>query len=400
MSIICVAGKNDIAISVTDYLLKNYSQYKIVIIPNKNDSGKNGFQQSFRQYAERSGLETISLEACHEINDLVFLSLEFDRIIKPSFFRSKKLFNIHFSLLPAYKGMYTSAWPLLNGEVETGVTLHEIDKGIDTGNIIAQRKFQIENQDTARSIYLKYISYGSRLVIENLDSILKETYSSVPQQAIGSSYYSKSSIKYGNLQIDLNKTASEICRQIRAFTFREYQLPVVHGYPVARTSILESRSYEPPGTILQDTEEFFDISSIDYDLRIYKDYYSQLWRACETNNFESVQAIRRFIPDLEVKTKEGWTALIIAAFNCSLDVADFLLREGADVNAVNYNGTSVLMYAKSGAIQRNSNDTLKRILKAGPLVEWRDIWGKTVLDYVSVENPSLYKLISEFSEGR
>ena len=69
--------------------------------------------------------------------------IEFDQIIKPTEFRSNRLFNIHFSYLPEFKGMYTSAIPILQGSTHTGVTLHGIDQGIDTGPIIAQEKFEI-----------------------------------------------------------------------------------------------------------------------------------------------------------------------------------------------------------------------------------------------------------------
>ena len=58
-------------------------------------------------------------------------------IIKTKNFKSNKLFNLHFSLLPSYKGMHTSAFPILNGEKYSGVTIHKIDNGIDTGDIIA-----------------------------------------------------------------------------------------------------------------------------------------------------------------------------------------------------------------------------------------------------------------------
>ena len=53
--------------------------------------------------------------------------------------------------------MYTSCLPILNGETITGVTLHKIDSGIDTGYIIKQKVFKININDTARDLYLKYL---------------------------------------------------------------------------------------------------------------------------------------------------------------------------------------------------------------------------------------------------
>jgi methionyl-tRNA formyltransferase len=98
--------------------------------------------------------------------------LEFDEIIKSDRFKSKKLYNIHFSLLPKFNGMYTFAWPILSSENCTGVSLHEVDAGIDTGDIVAQVKFNIEITDTARTLYLKYIKEGTSLVNSFLEKIL------------------------------------------------------------------------------------------------------------------------------------------------------------------------------------------------------------------------------------
>lgn len=64
----------------------------------------------------KSGGQNITLEQAYEIENLIFISCEFDQLIKPEKFNSPFLYNIHFSLLPAYKGMYTSALPLYNGE--------------------------------------------------------------------------------------------------------------------------------------------------------------------------------------------------------------------------------------------------------------------------------------------
>ena len=58
-------------------------------------------------------------------------------------FFSKELFNFHFSLLPKYRGCHTNFFQIYNGEKISGVTLHKIDNGIDTGPIIDQLKFSI-----------------------------------------------------------------------------------------------------------------------------------------------------------------------------------------------------------------------------------------------------------------
>lgn len=135
----CIAGKNEIAIFGVELLLKSgISRDKIVACCNSNDTGINGWQPSFRNYCIRNNILVLHLEEIYNLVALVFISLEFDKIIKISKFRSRALFNIHFSLLPEYKGMYTSAMPILEGREYSGVTLHKLDEGIDTGDIIDQ----------------------------------------------------------------------------------------------------------------------------------------------------------------------------------------------------------------------------------------------------------------------
>lgn len=69
----------------------------------------------FKKTAHDYGVKEISLEDAYD-NATYFISLEFDRLVKPELFKKGKPYNIHFSILPKYKGMYTSIWPILNGE--------------------------------------------------------------------------------------------------------------------------------------------------------------------------------------------------------------------------------------------------------------------------------------------
>jgi methionyl-tRNA formyltransferase len=272
---ICIAGKNEIATGCTDWLLNNrlVDKKNLLVCLNKTDEGVDTFQRSFKKHAEQNNLIISSVEQLYKIQNLVFFSLEFDRIIKPEKFTSQKLYNIHFSLLPKYKGMYTSSWPLLNGEKTSGVTLHLIDQGIDTGDIIDQVEFTIEENDSCRDLYFKYTQHAIDLFKKNFNRVLQNEYETHKQSFRDSSYYSKSSIDYSKFSIDLNKTAEETRNQIRAVTFKEYQLPTVHGYRIISAKILKSSTRTKPGTILYDSDLYVDISTIDYDLRLMKEMF-------------------------------------------------------------------------------------------------------------------------------
>ena len=154
--VICIAGKNSIAINVMSYILRNCNGYKILACVNRTDNYLDNWQKSFGKFCKEKKVKIVKLEELYSIKNLYFLSLEFDQLINVNKFKSNNLFNIHFSLLPSFKGMYTSALPILLNYKYTGVTLHEIDNGIDTGDIIAQAKIKINLVDDCRNLYLKY----------------------------------------------------------------------------------------------------------------------------------------------------------------------------------------------------------------------------------------------------
>jgi methionyl-tRNA formyltransferase len=271
--IICIAGRNDVACSSLAFLVEKSLVPKdnILALPNSAQQPAIRDMKSLTDTAEKLGVKVISdLADVYRIDDLIFFSLEFDRIIKTARFSSTELFNIHFSMLPRYKGMYTSAWPILNGEKTTGITLHKIDDGIDTGEIIDQYEFPIELSDTCRDLYFKYNHFGFELFKANFSNILNKKYKTRPQPSCGSSYYSKSSISYDNVKINLAKTAFEVHNQIRAFIFPEFQLPKLFGFNIIKSEITKRRSTLKPGTIVEDCGEYMVISTIDYDVKIYK----------------------------------------------------------------------------------------------------------------------------------
>lgn len=259
---LCIAGKNNIAVNSLDYLLNelNYPQKDICVVLNKSDAGVDTWQKSLKKYAQDNNVEIKILEDVYGIDDLIFISLEFDRIIKTEFFKTEKIYNIHFSLLPAYKGMYTSALPIINGEKYSGVTLHKIDNGIDTGDIIDQIRFEIDINDTSRDLYMKYLKNAFVLFKNNIKKILEEDIMSVPQSLMGASYFSKKAIDYANLKIDYKKTSFEIYNQLRAFIFPEFQLPKIDNDEIYKVELTSKKS---DFCEIEKKDNMYEITGID-----------------------------------------------------------------------------------------------------------------------------------------
>ena len=259
---ICLAGKNQIAVDALSFLLNdlNFKKNSIFICPNKNDPGFDTWQPSLRLYAEKQNIDIVSLKEIFDIQNLIFISLEFDRIIKPHKFKSDKLFNFHFSLLPAYKGVYTSIFPIMKGEKRSGVTLHKMDPGIDTGDIIAQESFEIDINDTARDLYFKYLRFGFNVFKRNIKDLINNKYTANPQPYLDSSYYSRDDLDFSNIPINLNKTSYQIHNQIRSLIFEEYQLPNLGNKKIYKSQITSEKIEK---NYYQEKENIILLSGID-----------------------------------------------------------------------------------------------------------------------------------------
>ncbi|WP_458128156.1 ankyrin repeat domain-containing protein [Pseudomonas sp. Z2-11] len=382
---IVIAGKNNIAVHALNVLHGSLDRDNIAVVLNATDDGKDGWQLSLKKRSEELGVNVVSLSDAERLAD-IFISLEFDRIVKPLNFRDpSKIFNIHFSALPRYKGMYTSVWPILNGDERSAVTLHRIDAGIDTGEIIDQRFFDLKDTDSSKDLYLNYIENAVILFDENIESILHGNVSSLPQVSKGSSYFSKSTIDFSSLKIDFNQTAWQVGRFIRAFSFRNYQMPKWDGDVYCNFEILPQSSLRRPGTVLESNALFTTVVTIDYDLRLFKDKRDDIFKSVSAGDLQGVQRLKNNIININDRNDNSWTLLMVAAYNGHQDIIDFLLNEGADVNARNYKGTTVLMYAKDWAIKNNNIDQFNMLIGRGGSLSLRDYTHKSLRDYLSIE---------------
>ena len=386
---ICIAGKNNIAVNILEYIIKEIKIDKqdLLVITNSTDIGKDHWQRSLKKYSIEKKIRIVKLKDVYDIEDLIFLSLEFDKIIKTEKFKSNKLYNIHFSLLPKYRGMYTSVFPLLNNEPYTGVTFHKIDNGIDTGDIIGQYKFPISFYDNSKDLYLKYINAGTKLIKSLLQDIINgKRINRFNQNHKKATYYSKSSLSFAKITIDLNQTAINIHNQIRAFTFKDYQLPNVFSSYIISSEILESSSNLKPGRIIFEDDRTLLVSTIDNNIVLYKDRFDDLLLCCQKNDVNQFWSLATIPKILTFQNEEGWTPLIVAVYNNNIEIALSLISLGVDIMVTNYKGTNLLMYAKSAFVRYNDSTMIELCKNLDIDVFQKDFASHSVLDYCIKNN--------------
>jgi UDP-4-amino-4-deoxy-L-arabinose formyltransferase / UDP-glucuronic acid dehydrogenase (UDP-4-keto-hexauronic acid decarboxylating) len=124
--------------------------------------------------------------------------------------------NLHGSLLPAYRGRCPVNWVLVNGETETGVTLHHMTLEPDAGDIVTQRRVAVVHDDTAKSLYAKLTKAAAQMLDDVLPAIENGTAPRRAQDEAKASYYGGRRPEDG--QIDWSASADEVRHLVRAVT--------------------------------------------------------------------------------------------------------------------------------------------------------------------------------------
>jgi UDP-4-amino-4-deoxy-L-arabinose formyltransferase/UDP-glucuronic acid dehydrogenase (UDP-4-keto-hexauronic acid decarboxylating) len=206
------------------------------VIPNRSDKGIDiSWHESLLKIANKHNLlslenskvsDPLIIQKIQEINPEIIFCIGSTQLIPESILKSTRLgcLNIHPAYLPKYRGRYSTAHAIANGETETGVTLHWMDTGIDTGPIIIQKKISIEESDTAKTLYDKFTSVGTKLFETFLEKWLSgEKIEAFKQDENLATYYPKS--LPNNDQIDWNWSGTQIKNFIRAMTFEPFDPP-------------------------------------------------------------------------------------------------------------------------------------------------------------------------------
>lgn len=121
--------------------------------------------------------------------------------------------NFHPAILPRYRGRYPTVWPILYGDKVAGYTMHYIDKGVDTGDIIDIAKIKVSQEDTGYSLYNKLIRVLPILLKKHLPDVVTGRVSAVAQKITKNTYFSRLP---GNGKIEWGVSAERVQRFIRA----------------------------------------------------------------------------------------------------------------------------------------------------------------------------------------
>lgn len=164
--------------------------------------------------------------------------------------------NIHASLLPRWRGAAPVERAILDDDKLTGVTLMQMDSGLDTGDILLQQETTIHPTDTGATLADRLSQLGGELLCRGLDQLAEQgSLTATPQKAASSTYAAK--LRKGEAAVDWHQPANVIRRQIQALSPRMPAYTYLHGERVrllsateVSTNFQQSTSAVSPGCII------------------------------------------------------------------------------------------------------------------------------------------------------
>jgi len=157
--------------------------------------------------------------------------------------------NIHASLLPRWRGAAPIQRAILAGDARTGISIMHMDRGLDTGPVLAAESVPIAAEDTSASLQDRLAELGARLIVKVLAQLERGQLSAEPQAATGASYAAK--LTKAETGIDWSEAAVVIERKVRAFNPLPGATATIKGVGLKIWRARVSPAEGAPGAILE-----------------------------------------------------------------------------------------------------------------------------------------------------
>ena len=219
-------GTPDLAAQVLDTMMKNGCEVSLAVTqPDRpKGRGRGVIRTPVHECADRWEIPVFSparvknpdavLRLREEAPDLIVVAA-FGQILSKEILELPRYgcVNVHASLLPKYRGAAPIQWAVINGEEKSGVTIMQMDVGLDTGDILLQEEITLDPLETGESLYDKMAKLGGDLLVRALPMIEAGTLTPVKQDDDASCYAPMLKKEMGN--IDWNMPAVKIERLVR-----------------------------------------------------------------------------------------------------------------------------------------------------------------------------------------
>lgn len=217
--------------------------------------------------------EAQAVEVLRSYEADVFVVAAFGQILSEEILQMPKYgcINIHASLLPRYRGAGPIQWAVINGEKESGITIMQMDKGIDTGDILLQSVVPVSEKETGDSLHDKLAAEGARLIVEALAGIEAGKIIPRKQKDEDSCYARRLDKSMG--KIDWDQETVKIERLVRGltswpgtYTFHRGKTLKIWESDISQEKGADGR--EAPGTVTAVEKDAFYVRTKDGALKV------------------------------------------------------------------------------------------------------------------------------------
>jgi methionyl-tRNA formyltransferase len=273
-------GSADFGIPALERLMQDHTITAVVSTPAKPQGrGLKLCESPITLFAREHGLGPIItpenlkapelLEQLAQLGADIFIVVAF-RILPKAIFALPPLgtVNIHASLLPKFRGPAPIHRAIESGENETGVTVFRIDEGIDTGEVLLQRKISIGAKETTPELYARLSQLGANTLMDALEVI--GTGSAEPMKQDNGLASRAPKLSKDEALIDWTLPAQRIFNKIRAFKPFPGTYTILNGkrLGVIWAEVANDSGNDKPGTVVCVTKDFIDIQCGSGILRI------------------------------------------------------------------------------------------------------------------------------------
>jgi methionyl-tRNA formyltransferase len=253
---VVIFGCQQIAVDFIEYLLSRQDIEITLIVTYELPLDKVYGYESVLEKAGKWGLRVINpprinrefIDEIEKLSPDIVFSIYYRKIFPLRLLKIPRqgCVNIHPSLLPQYRGPVPTAWAMLNGEKEFGITIHQMDRGIDTGAILIQKRFSIFEEETGFQLYTRAMTLGAKLLKASFDQIIRGELKPRAQKGSGS-YYGSLTDKY---IIDWRQKAEDILNIVRvhAKPYNPSETKIFNRYVlINRVSVCRNERYRMQG---------------------------------------------------------------------------------------------------------------------------------------------------------
>jgi methionyl-tRNA formyltransferase len=231
-------GTPDIAVPPLEALVE--AGHEVVLVVTSTDKRRGRGGGTSPSPVKAAALE-LGLDVSHKVDDVLVAAesagaelgvvVAFGQIIKPHVLAVIPMVNLHFSLLPRWRGAAPVERALLAGDDVTGVCVMRLDEGLDTGGIYARREVPIDPEQTAAELRRLLVDVGTSLLVESLSRPVEQWVGQAEPQAGDITYASK--FGHGDFEIDWSNSPVEVHRLVRVggawTTFRDKRLKILQA---------------------------------------------------------------------------------------------------------------------------------------------------------------------------